>query len=197
VRMALGAARSRLVRQILTESVLLSLIGGLAGLAVAYALSRMILALAFPESPHMPIQANPSPTVLGFAFLISLVTGVVFGTAPAWLSSHAQPAEALRGINRSTRDRASLPQRSLVVLQVALSVVLLAGAFLVTKSLARLEHQNFGIDTVNRYILEFDPQGSGYALDRLPALYRQIEDRMSALPGLANVRLAETCGAAR
>jgi predicted permease len=189
VRMALGAARSRLVRQILTESVLLSLIGGLAGLAVAYALSRMILALAFPESPHMPIQANPSPTVLGFAFLISLVTGVVFGTAPAWLSSHAQPAEALRGINRSTRDRASLPQRSLVVLQVALSVVLLAGAFLVTKSLARLEHQNFGIDTVNRYILEFDPQGSGYALDRLPALYRQIEDRMSALPGLANVSM--------
>jgi macrolide transport system ATP-binding/permease protein len=189
VRMALGAARRRLVRQILTESVLLSLIGGLAGLAVAYALSRMILALAFPQSLHMPIQAGPSLPVLGFAFLISLVTGVVFGIAPAWLSSHAQPAEALRGINRSTRDHSSLPQRSLVVLQVALSVVLLAGAFLVTKSLAKLEHQNFGIDTANRYILEFDPQGSGYTLDRLPTLYRQIEDRMSALPGMANVSI--------
>ena len=189
VRMALGAARRRLVRQILTESVLLSLIGGLASLAVAYTLSRMILALAFPQSIHMPVQASPSLPVLGFAFLISLLTGVVFGTAPAWLSSHAQPAEALRGINRSTRDRSSLPQRTLVVLQVALSVVLLAGAFLMTKSLANLEHQNFGIHTANRYIIEFDPQGSGYTVDRLQALYRQIEDRMSALPGMASVSL--------
>jgi predicted permease len=189
VRMALGAARRRLVRQILTESILLSLIGGLAGLAVAYALSHMILALAFPASPHMPVQAGPSLPVLGFAFLVSLLTGVVFGTAPAWLSSHAQPAEALRGVNRSTRDRSSLPQRSLVVLQVAMSVVLLAGAFLMTKSLARLEHQNFGLETANRYILEFDAQGSGYTLDRLPALYQQIEDQMSALPGMAQVSL--------
>jgi macrolide transport system ATP-binding/permease protein len=189
VRMALGAARRRLVRQILTESILLSFIGGFAGLAVAYALSHMILALAFPASPHMPVQANPSLPVLGFAFLVSLLTGIVFGTVPAWLSSHAQPADALRGANRSTRDSSSLPQRALVVLQVALSVVLLAGAFLMTKSLVKLEHQNFGIDTTNRYVLEFDPAGSGYALDRLPALYQQIEDRMSALPEMANVSL--------
>jgi predicted permease len=189
VRMALGAARRRLIRQILTESVLLSLIGGVAGLAVAYTMSHMILALAFPQSPNMPVQASPSFAVLGFAFIVSLLTGIIFGTAPAWLSSHAQPAEALRGVNRSTRDRSSLPQRSLVVLQVALSVVLLAGAFLMTKSLTRLEHQNFGFDTANRYILEFDAGGSGYTLDRLPALYQQIEDRMSALPGMANVSL--------
>jgi macrolide transport system ATP-binding/permease protein len=189
VRMALGAARRRLVRQILTESVLLSLIGGVAGLGVAYLMSNMILALAFPASPQLPVQASPSLPVLGFAFLVSLLTGVVFGTAPAWLCSHAQPAEALRGVNRSTRDRSSLPQQSLVVLQVAMSVVLLAGAFLMTKSLARLEHQNFGFDTANRYILEFDAGGSGYTLDRLPALYQQIEDRMSALPGMANVSL--------
>jgi macrolide transport system ATP-binding/permease protein len=189
VRMALGATRRRLVRQILTESILLSLIGGLAGLVVSYALSHMILVLAFPASPHLPVQADPSLPVLGFAFLISLLTGALFGTAPAWLSSHAQPAEALRGVNRSTRDRSSLPQQSMVVLQVAMSVVLLAGAFLMTKSLDRLEHQDFGIDTANRYILEFDPAGSGYTLDRLPALYRQIEDRMSALPGIANVSL--------
>ena len=189
VRMALGAARRRLVRQILTESVLLSLIGGVAGLGVAYMMSHTILALAFPRSPHLPVQASPSLPVLGFAFLVSLVTGVVFGTAPAWLSSHAEPAEALRGVNRSTRDSYSLPQRSLVVFQIALSVILLAGAFLMTKSLARLEHQNFGFDTANRYTLEFDAGGSGYTLDRLPALYEQIEDRMSQLPGMANVSL--------
>ncbi len=161
VRMALGAAPRRVIRQILTESVLLSLIGG----------------------------ASPSLPVLAFAFLVSLFTGVIFGTAPAWLSSHAQPADALRGVNRSVGDRSSLPQRALIVLQVALSMVLLAGAFLMTRSLRNLEHQDFGIATANRYVLQFDPKGVGYTLDRIPALYRQIEDRFSALPGMANVSL--------
>jgi predicted permease len=106
------------------------------------------------------------------------------------LSSHAQPAEALRGVNRSTRDRSSLPQKSLVVFQAALSLVLLAGAILMTKSLANLEHQKLGVTTSNRYVLHFDPAGAGYTVDRLPALYRQIEDRFAALPGVANVSMA-------
>ena len=190
LRMALGAGRSRLIRQSLTESVLLSCLGGVAGLAVAYGGSRLILALAFPDAKNLPIDASPSLPVLGFAFLVSLVTGVLFGVAPAWLSSHAQPAEALRGINRSTRDRSSLPQKSLVVFQAALSLVLLAGAILMTESLNKLEHQNFGIVTANRYVLHLDPAGAGYTPDRLPALYRQIEDRFSALPGMANVGMA-------
>ena len=190
VRMALGAGRTRIVRQILTESVILSCIGGLAGLAVAYAGSRTILALAFPNATNLPVEANPSPLVLGFAFLVSLVTGILFGAGPAWLSSHAQPAEVLRGANRSTRDRSSLPQKSLVVFQAALSLVLLAGAILMTKSLNNLEHQKFGIATSNRYVLHFDPAGAGYTIDRVPALYRQIEDRFSALPGVTNVGMA-------
>jgi macrolide transport system ATP-binding/permease protein len=187
LRMAMGASRNRLVRQILTESVLLSLIGGLAGLAVAYLGSHTILALAFPEARNMPVSASPSLPVLGFAFLVSLVTGVLFGTAPAWLSSHTQPAEALRGVNRSTRDRSSVPQKALVVFQAALSLVLLAGAILMSKSLANLEDQNFGVATADRYVLHFDPAGAGYTIERLPALYRQIEDRFSALPGVAAV----------
>jgi macrolide transport system ATP-binding/permease protein len=190
VRLALGAARIRIIRQILTECVLLSLIGGAAGLAVAYAGSRGILLLAFPDARNMPVQASPSLPVLGFAFLISLLTGVLFGTAPAWLSSQARPAEALRGSKRSTGDRSSMPQKTLVVLQVALSVVLLVGAFLMAKSLANLEHQNFGIETANRYVLRFDPQGAGYTLARLPALYRQIEERFSALPAATSVSFA-------
>jgi macrolide transport system ATP-binding/permease protein len=187
LRTALGAGRRRLVRQILTESILLSCIGGLAGLAVAYAGSHTILALVFPDAKNMPIEASPSASVLGFAFLVSLVTGVLFGTAPAWLSSHAQPAEALRGVNRSTRDRSSLPQQGLVVLQAMLSLVLLVGAMLMTKSLVNLEHQNFGVATANRYVVNFDPQGAGYTAERLPALYREIEDRFSALTGVATV----------
>jgi len=190
LRMALGAGRNRITRQILTESILLSCIGGLVGLAVAYLGSHTILALAFPDARNMPIDASPSPVVLGFAFLVSLVTGVLFGAAPAWLSSHAQPAEALRGANRSTRDRSSLPQKTLVVLQAALSLVLLAGAILMTKTLVNLEHQNFGIATANRYVLHFDPAGAGYTMERLPALYRQMEDRFSTLPGVTSVSLA-------
>ena len=129
MRMALGASRRSVMRQTVTESILLSLLGGVAGLAVAYAGSHRMLALAFPHARNMPVDANPSLPILAFAFMVSLLTGVLFGTAPAWLSSHAQPADALRGVNRSNGsvgDRSSLPQRALIVLQVALSIVLLA-----------------------------------------------------------------------
>jgi predicted permease len=190
VRMAMGAGRTRVVRQIITESVLMSCIGGLTGLAVAYAGSRTILALAFPDARNLPIDASPSLPVLGFAFLVSLLTGLLFGFAPAWFSAHAQPAEVLRGSGRTTRDRSSFPQRALVVFQAALSLVLMAGAFLMTKSLHNLEHQNFGIETSNRYVMHVDPAGAGYTVDRLQGLYRQIEDKFSTLPGVANMGMA-------
>ncbi|MGA8739727.1 MAG: ABC transporter permease [Terracidiphilus sp.] len=190
VRMAMGASRRRVIRQIITESVLLSCVGGLVGLAVAYAGTRTILASAFPDAHNMPIEASPSLTILGFAFLISLVTGILFGLAPAWLSSHAQPAEVLRGINRSVRDRSSFPQMVLVVVQAAMSLVLLAGAILMTRSLGNLEHQDFGIATNNRYVLHFDPAGAGYTVDRVPGLYRQLEERFAALPGVTDVGMA-------
>ena len=121
IRMALGAARSRLVRQMLTESVLLACSGriGRAGGCLRRDADHLVLGLS--HAPHVPIEASPSMPVLGFAFLLSLVTGIVFGIVPAWLTSHSDPAEALRGVNRSTRDRASLPQKSLIVFQAALS----------------------------------------------------------------------------
>jgi predicted permease len=190
VRMAMGAGRTRVVLQIITESLLLSCLGGLVGLAVAYAGSRTILALAFPNARNLPIDASPSLPVMGFAFLVSLLTGLLFGFAPAWFSAHAQPAEVLRGSQRTTRDRASFPQRALVVFQAALSLVLMAGAFLMTKSLNNLEHQNFGIVTTNRYVMHVDPAGAGYTENRLPGLYRQIEDKFSSLPGVANIGIA-------
>ena len=190
LRMAVGAGRNRIVLQTLTESVLLACIGGLAGLGVAYGGCRAILALAFPYARNMAIDPNPSMPVLGFAFAVSLLTGILFGAGPAWLASHAQPAETLRGINRTMRDRSSLPQKSLVVFQAALSVVLLAAAILMTKSLNKLENQNFGIVTDNRYVLHLDPAGAGYTIDRLPALYRLIEDRFAALPGVSSFSLA-------
>lgn len=190
IRMSMGAGRGRLVRQMLTESVLLACIGGIAGLAVAYLGAQTILALAFPSAQHIPIQSSPSLPVLGFAFLISLATGVLFGIAPSWISSRAQPAEALRGVNRSTHDRSALPQKVLVIFQAALSVVLISGAILMSRSLGNLENQNFGVQTANRYVIHFDPAGAGYSVDRLPALYRQIQDRFAALPSVSSVALA-------
>jgi predicted permease len=190
IRMALGAARSRLIRQMLTESVLLGCLGGLAGLAVAYAGTRTILSLAFPDSPHIPIEASPSLPVLGFAFLLSLVTGIIFGIVPAWITSHSDPAEALRGVNRSTRDRGALPQKSLIVFQAALSLVLLVTAGLLTKTLRNLERQNFGIQTTNRYVLHLDPAGAGYMPEKLPALYQTMEQQFGTLPGVQSVGLA-------
>jgi predicted permease len=176
VRMALGAARRRIVRQILTESLLLSVAGGTAGLGVAWSGAHAILALAYPEAHNMPLQAHPSWPILGFTFLVSLLTGVVFGTAP--------------GANIASRDRASLPQRALVVVQLAMSVVLLSGMFLLTRTLINLEHQKFGFETAHRYTFQIDPEGAGYTADRAPALYRQIEDRLGTLPGVINVSFA-------
>lgn len=190
LRMALGASRAVLIRQMLLESVVLACVGGVAGLAVAYGGTRTILNLAFPDSPQLPIHATPSLPVLGFAFLLSLATGVIFGVVPAWITSRADPAEALRGANRSTRDKASLPQRSLIVFQAALSLILLVGAGLLTRSLVHLQEQDFGFKTENRYVVQFDPAGAGYEVGALPALYQQIEERFGATPGVAHAGLA-------
>ena len=190
IRTALGAARTALIGQALTESVLLSLAGGLIGIGIAYLGARMILNLAFPEATQMPIQASPSPVILGFAFLLSLITGVIFGIVPAWISSHADPAEALRGLNRSTGDRSLLPQKALIVLQGALSLVLLVGAGLMTQTLRNLERQNFGITTANRYVIHIDPMGAGYNLETIGPVNQRIEDEFKALPGVKSAGLA-------
>ena len=189
IRTALGATRTALLGQSLTESVLLAVAGGIIGIAVAYLGARMILNLAFPKATQMPVQAGPSPVILGFAFLLSLITGVIFGIVPAWISSHADPAEALRGLNRSIGDRSLLPQKVLIVLQGALSLVLLVGAGLMTETLRNLEHQDFGITTANRYVIHFDI-GGGYNVQTIGALNQRIEDEFKALPGVQSAGLA-------
>ena len=184
IRVALGAPRSRLLRQTLTESVLLAVLGGVGGLAVAFAGTRMVLLVFFRGSRYVPIDAAPSLTVLGFAFLLSLATGVVFGLAPAWLMARSDPAEALRGAGRSTRDRSSLAQRSLVVLQVALSAVLLIGAGLLTQTLRNLENQRFGFEPEGRMVVRVNPALAGYKLEKLHGLYEQLAERLPQIPGV-------------
>jgi predicted permease len=186
IRSALGAPRTTLVRQALTESVVLAMMGGLVGIAIAFAGTRMILRLAFAND-YVPIQATPSLPVLAFAFATSFLTGLLFGMAPAWMTASANPAEALRGAGRSTGRKGTWGQKSLVVVQAALSLVLLCAAGLLTRSLNNMQHRNFGFDTTNRYILHIDPQMAGYKPDRLEPLFRQLHDNLSAIPGIQQV----------
>ena len=190
VRTALGAARLRLIRQLLTESVVLAGLSGLVGLFVAYAGTHMLLAIAFPGADNLPIQASPSLPVLGFACGLSLLTGVLFGLAPAWIAAQAEPAEALRSGSRTTSSGASWLQRGLVVLQAALSLVLLVGAGLFSRSLNKLQSSDLKLDSRNRYIVHINPQAAGYSQTQLESLYRTIEDRFHALPGVTKVGLA-------
>ena len=186
VRSALGAPRPVLVRQALTESVVLALMGGVAGIALAFIGTRMILSMAFPKD-YVPIDAAPSLPVLAFAFVVSVLTGMLFGIAPAWMTASANPAEALRGAGRSIGRQGTWGQKSLVVVQAALSLVLLCAAGLLTRSLTNMEHRNFGFDTSNRYILHIDPQMAGYKSSTLEPLYRQLHDNISAIPGVQQV----------
>jgi len=189
VRSALGAPRSRLVRQALTESVVLAVFGGLAGLVVAYAGARLLVHMVAGKS-YLPIDAAPSLPVLAFAFGVSLVTGVLFGTAPAWMTAHADPIDALRGANRSTKHSGLWTQKILVVLQAAVSLVLLCAAGLLIRSLTNLQHQHFGFETRNRYILHIDPQMAGYQAEQADAFFRQLHDTLGAIPGVKAVTWA-------
>jgi predicted permease len=190
--MALGARASRLVRQPLIESILLSLFGGAAGLGIAFAGTRLILHFAFPSSSGLagvPIGASPSVPVLLFAFIVSLATGVAFGIAPAWMATRVDPIEALRGASRSTARTGSLPRKTLVVLQAALSLVLLSAAGLLTAALQSLENQNFGFEQDRRLVATIDPRLAGYQPAQLSQLYRRIHDSMAGIPGVSSVAL--------
>ena len=190
IRSALGAQRSRIVRQLLTENVLLSGMGGLLGLALSYLGAHALLALAFPNQHNMPVSASPSPMVIGFAFVLSLVTGIAFGLAPALMAARTQPAEALRSNARTTAHGASFLQRALVVLQAALSLVLLVAAGLFAQSLNRAQNVNMKLDTTNRYIAHINPQAAGYKNTEVELLYQTVVDRFHALPGVLKVSLA-------
>ena len=190
VRAALGAMRGRIVRQLLTESLLLAGIGGAAALAVSYGGARMLLMLAFPGEQHVPISASPSAEVLGFAVGVSILTGVLFGVAPALMGSKAPPSDALRSGTRATTGGASLLQRGLVVVQAALSVVLLVGAGLFAQSLGRLQKTDMKLESKNRYIVYFYAQTAGYKATKLPALYRTLEERFHAIPGVVKVGMS-------
>jgi putative ABC transport system permease protein len=154
---------------------------------VAYAGTRLILHLAFQiggPNNYVPIDATPSWPVLLFTLAMSVLTGIIFGIAPAWVTSHADPVEALRGVNRSLGGQRSWAQKSLVIAQAAMSVVLLSAAALLGQSLRNLEHQNFGFETQGRYIAWINPMLSNYKPEQMEPMFRQIDDRLRQIPGV-------------
>jgi predicted permease len=190
VRLAVGATPRQIVTEALTESVLLAIGGGLVGLLVATAAARLLLALAFHRAHFLPISAAPSLIVLAFAFALALVTGVIFGAAPAWLATRTDPAEALRGAGRGTQDRSSFTRKALLVVQATLSVVLVAGATMLARSLNNLERQDFGYQVQGRVEVGINSPPASYTQPQLAALYRQIEDHLNQIPGVRGSGLA-------
>jgi putative ABC transport system permease protein len=193
VRAALGASRGRLVRKALAESLTLSVFGAVAGIGVAYAGASFILHLAITRpDTWVPVEVAPSTPVLLFALGISAITGVVFGIAPAWMASLADPIEVLRGGNHAvTGSRGVLGtavmQKGLVIVQAAASVVLLSAAAMLGQSLRNREHHNFGFDTDGRYLLSIDPRISGYREEQLVPRFREIEEQLQSIPGVRMV----------
>ena len=186
IRVALGASRGRLVRKVLVESMLLAIIGGALGIAVAYAGTKLILSLAFQiggPNNYIAIDATPSWPILLFTLGVSVLTGLVFGIVPAWITSHTDPADALRASNRSVVAGRSWAQKSLVVAQVAVSLVLLSAAALLGQSLRNLEQQNFGFETRGRYIAWINPMLGNYKPELMDTMFRQIDDRLLQIPG--------------
>jgi predicted permease len=190
LRIAVGASRRQIVFQALLESTLLAIAGGIAGLIIAAAAARLLLALAFRSSHFLPISVLPSPIVLAFAFAVSLLTGILFGAAPAWFATRTDPVEALRGSGRSTADHSGFTRKVLLVVQAALSVVLVAGATMLARSLDKLEHQDFGYRTDGRVVVSLNRPPATYTQPKLEALYRRLEEALNQLPGVRGSGLA-------
>jgi predicted permease len=190
VRMAVGATASQIVYQALLESVLLAIGGAIVGLLVAIAASRLLLALAFHSSHFLPISTAPSLPVLGFAFLLALLTGVLFGAVPAWLATRIDPAEALHGSGRGNSDRSSFARKTLLVVQATLSVVLVAGATMLGRSLNKIEHQDFGFQVPGRVVVDMNNPPATYTQPQLISLYRRLQDELDHIPGVEASGLA-------
>lgn len=190
VQVALGSPRGRLVQEALVESLVLAVAGGVAGMGMAWAGARLILHLAYTrtaQSDWIPVHASLSLEALLFALAVSLMTGVAFGVIPAWISSHAEPMEAMRGRNGAAGGGSHGAQKALVVFQAAVSLVLLSAAALLGQSLRNRQHQNFGFERSGRYLVSIDPKLSNIPPEQLTPLFREIETRLRMVPGVRGV----------
>ena len=191
VRLALGAGRWRLIRQLLTESILLSLAGGAAGLILAVWMDRALISFQPADVWGITLSTTPNAAVLLFTLLVSLVTGIIFGLAPGLLATRPELATTLKDEAGSVAGGASSGLRkSLVVAQVALSLLLLIGAGLFLKSLNNLKELHPGFETRNLITVAVEPTLNGYKPESARQYYRELTGHLEALPGIKSVSLA-------
>ena len=193
-RLALGAGRSRIVRQMLTESLVISFSGGILGLLLAYWGTRALIAFVSLGAAFTPIQASPDLRVLAFSVGVSLLTGVLFGIGPALRVSRMAIESGMKSSARTMSgggtSASRLVPRILITAQIALSLGLLVGAGLFLRTLRNLESRDFGFERSNVLVAEVEAEIAGYKPDNVVALYRQILDRLDALPGVQSATIS-------
>jgi predicted permease len=190
VRLALGAGKSRLIRQLLTESVVLGLTGGAIGVGLAYWGSRSLLALMARGRNPVSLTVHPDLTLLAFALGVSLLTAIVFGIMPAFRAADVNPSH---GLTQGTHTNAAATTRyrwgrSLVVFQVAISLVLVIGAGLLARTLANLRNFYPGFNRDNVFLFSVNPPMLGY--NNVVPLYERLLDRLRAIPGVHSASLS-------
>jgi predicted permease len=192
MRLALGASRVRLVRQLLTESLMLSLMGGALGLLFAIWGKDLLVAALPNDRPSLSIEAVIDYRVLGFTLAVSLLTGLLFGLLPAFRATRVDLTPVLKDNAASAlkgRSRLSIG-KALVVAQVAMSLVLMVGAGLFVRTLRNLESVNLGFNKENLLLLRIDPTLNGYKGQAIAALYDQIMERIKRVPGVRSASLS-------
>ena len=190
VRLALGASRWRLIKLLLTESLLLAVLGGALGLLLAVFVPPILLS-AIPEA-GLDVDFKPNATVFAYMFLISLITGVAFGLAPAIQSTKPNLTGALRSTRNNPRSSRPHLRNLLVIGQVAVSLVLLIGAGLLVRGLQQAQSTDLGFDQKNLVVLSMDLTTQGYDEVRAATFHAQLSERLKGLPGIRSVSLAQT-----
>jgi predicted permease len=197
VRLALGAGRRRIVRQLLTESVLLATAGGIVGAILAYWASDVLLAFMSSGKEPVQLQVSPDLRVLGFTALVSVLTGILFGLAPALRGTRLDLTAALKegaggvvGRGRHWRGVRLGLGKALVASQVAMSLLLLIGAGLFVRTLSNLSNQDMGFDRRNLLLFGIAPAQAGYKGEKLVSFYQELQRRIEALPGVRSASLS-------
>lgn len=190
IRAALGAPARRLIAQALAEGLILALAGGVLAVGVAAVGTRVLVKVVFPLVTFVPVGGTPSGPVWLFAVVLSLTTGVLFTAVPAWVMSQTPPLDALGGAGRGGHARSFVPRGSLLVVQVALSLVLLSCAGLLAKSLGNLEQQRLGFTPDARLVVRIDPPAIAGDIPRLSGLFGRLEEALRRVPGVEQVAYA-------
>lgn len=194
VRLALGASRSRLMKQLLTESVIVAFAGGLLGLAFAQWADRLLLHMVSQGPSALPLDTAPDWRILSFTIAASLLTGVLFGLAPAMRATKLDLNNVLRGAGRSITgtEGGRLPMgKVLVAVQVAISLLLIVAAGLFVRSLQKLTSTQFGYDPEGMVMFRLVPGTAGYRGPAALQLYKNLVEKLSAVPGVTGVTISE------